>query len=49
MLGRLGMRLAVDPRSAVITIVTLYETMLERAILDELPRLVAALIAPPDA
>ncbi|WP_020673149.1 TetR/AcrR family transcriptional regulator [Amycolatopsis nigrescens] len=37
MLGGLGMRLTVDPRSAVITIVKLYETLLERAILDELP------------
>ena len=37
LLGRLDMRLTVDPRSAVVTIVTIYETMLERAILDELP------------
>ncbi|MGK3204312.1 TetR/AcrR family transcriptional regulator [Amycolatopsis sp. MEPSY49] len=37
LLGRLDMRLAVNPRSAVVTIVALYETMLERAILDELP------------
>lgn len=37
LLGRLDMRLTVDPRSAVVTIVALYETMLERAILDELP------------
>lgn len=37
MLGRLGLRLTVEPESAVITIVRLYETMLERAILDELP------------
>lgn len=37
MLGRLNLRLTVDPRSAVVTIVALYETMLERAILDELP------------
>ncbi|WP_086840325.1 TetR/AcrR family transcriptional regulator [Amycolatopsis kentuckyensis] len=37
LLGRLGLRLTVDPESAVITIVRLYETMLERAILDELP------------
>jgi AcrR family transcriptional regulator len=34
MLARLGMRLTVEPRSAVVTIVALYETMLERAILD---------------
>ncbi|HWD04159.1 MAG TPA: helix-turn-helix domain-containing protein [Kribbella sp.] len=37
LLARLDMRLTVDPRSAVVTIVALYETMLERAILDELP------------
>ncbi|MFE0022616.1 TetR/AcrR family transcriptional regulator [Amycolatopsis sp. NPDC059021] len=37
LLGRLDLRLTVDPRSAVVTIVALYETMLERAILDELP------------
>lgn len=37
MLDRLDLRLTVEPRSAVITIVTLYETMLERALLDELP------------
>ncbi|MGW4063449.1 TetR/AcrR family transcriptional regulator [Amycolatopsis sp. NPDC004747] len=37
LLARLDLRLAVDPRSAVVTIVALYETMLERAILDELP------------
>ncbi len=37
LLGRLGLRLTVEPESAVITIVRLYETMLERAILDELP------------
>ena len=37
LLGRLDMRLTVDPRSAIVTIVALYETMLERAILDELP------------
>ena len=37
MLGRLDMRLTVEPHSAVITIVRLYETMLERAIFDELP------------
>jgi AcrR family transcriptional regulator len=37
LLGRLDMRLTVEPRSAVVTIVALYETMLERAILDELP------------
>ncbi|MDX3187350.1 helix-turn-helix domain containing protein [Streptomyces sp. MN03-5084-2B] len=37
LLGRLGLRLTVEPHSAVITIVRLYETMLERAILDELP------------
>lgn len=36
MLDRLGMRLTVEPRSAVVTIVALYETMLERAILDGL-------------
>jgi AcrR family transcriptional regulator len=34
MLDRLGMRLTVEPRSAVITIVSLYETMLERTLLD---------------
>jgi hypothetical protein len=37
LLCRLGMRLTVDPRSAVVTIVALYETMLERAILDGIP------------
>ena len=37
LLGRLDMRLTIDPRNAVVTIVALYETMLERAILDELP------------
>lgn len=37
LLGRLGLRLTVEPESAVITIVRLYETMLERAILGELP------------
>ncbi|MYW97655.1 helix-turn-helix transcriptional regulator [Amycolatopsis rubida] len=37
LLDRLDMRLTVDPRSAVVTVVALYETMLERAILDELP------------
>ncbi|EOD60584.1 TetR/AcrR family transcriptional regulator [Amycolatopsis vancoresmycina] len=37
LLARLNLRLTVDPRSAVVTIVALYETMLERAILDELP------------
>ncbi|MEQ0558482.1 helix-turn-helix domain-containing protein [Amycolatopsis sp. NEAU-NG30] len=37
LLSRLGLRLTVEPESAVITIVRLYETMLERAILDELP------------
>jgi AcrR family transcriptional regulator len=37
LLGRLGLRLTVEPDSAVITIVRLYETMLEQAILDELP------------
>jgi hypothetical protein len=37
MLDRLGMRLTVEPRSAVVTIVALYETMLERALLDGLP------------
>jgi AcrR family transcriptional regulator len=36
MLDRLGMRLTVEPRSAAVTIVALYETMLERAILDGL-------------
>lgn len=58
MLKRLGMRLTVEPRSAVVTIVALYETMLERALLDGLPmadsryvtdvlpRLLAALITP---
>ncbi|GAB3163301.1 TetR/AcrR family transcriptional regulator [Amycolatopsis stemonae] len=37
LLARLGMRLTVEPHSAVITIVRLYETMLEQAILDEVP------------
>ncbi|WP_037367064.1 TetR/AcrR family transcriptional regulator [Amycolatopsis orientalis] len=37
LLDRLDMRLTVDQRSAVVTIVALYETMLERAILDGLP------------
>ena len=37
LLGRLGLRLTVDPRGAVVTIVALYETMLERAILDDHP------------
>ncbi|MGW5744494.1 TetR/AcrR family transcriptional regulator [Amycolatopsis sp. NPDC003861] len=37
LLGRLGLRLTVEPRNAVVTMVRLYETMLERAILDELP------------
>ncbi|MGW5723140.1 TetR/AcrR family transcriptional regulator [Amycolatopsis sp. NPDC003865] len=37
LLGRLELRLTVDPRSAVVTIVALYETMLQRAILDALP------------
>lgn len=31
------MRLTVEPHSAVITIVRLYEIMLEQAILDEVP------------
>lgn len=60
MLDRLGLRLLVEPRSAVVTIVSLYETMLERTILDGLstvdnrymldvlPRLLAALVAPSD-
>ncbi|UJW35751.1 TetR/AcrR family transcriptional regulator [Saccharothrix sp. AJ9571] len=58
MLDRLGARLTVDPRSAVVTITALYEAMLERTLIDEspesgsryltevLPRLVGALIAP---
>jgi AcrR family transcriptional regulator len=37
LLARLDLRLAVEPHSAIVTIVALYETMLERAILDELP------------
>jgi len=37
LLSRLNLRLTVEPHSAVITLVRLYETMLERAILDELP------------
>jgi AcrR family transcriptional regulator len=37
MLDRLGLQLTVDPRNAVVTIIALYETMLERALLDELP------------
>ncbi|MGW4214876.1 TetR/AcrR family transcriptional regulator [Lentzea sp. NPDC004789] len=37
MLERLNLRLTVDPRNAVVTIIALYETMLERALLDELP------------
>ncbi|MEV6824874.1 TetR/AcrR family transcriptional regulator [Amycolatopsis sp. NPDC051102] len=37
LLGRLDLHLTVDPHSAVVTIVALYETMLERAILDALP------------
>ncbi|WP_372669225.1 TetR family transcriptional regulator [Amycolatopsis kentuckyensis] len=37
LLGRLDLRLSVDPRSAVVTIVALYETMLQRAIFDALP------------
>ncbi|MEJ2855506.1 MULTISPECIES: TetR/AcrR family transcriptional regulator [unclassified Saccharothrix] len=37
MLDRLDMRLAVEPRHAVLTIITLYETMLERALLDQTP------------
>ncbi|GAB3899438.1 hypothetical protein GCM10029964_085370 [Kibdelosporangium lantanae] len=37
LLGRLGLRLTVEPHNAVVTMVRLYETMLERAILDELP------------
>jgi AcrR family transcriptional regulator len=37
LLDRLRLRLAVEPLSAVITIIAMYETMLERAILDELP------------
>ncbi|MEU0533272.1 TetR/AcrR family transcriptional regulator [Amycolatopsis tolypomycina] len=36
LLDRLRMRLTVEPRDAVITLIALYETMLERAILDEL-------------
>ncbi|GGU43736.1 TetR/AcrR family transcriptional regulator [Lentzea flava] len=37
MLDRLGLRLTVDPHAAVITIITLYETMLQRALLNETP------------
>ncbi|NUT95974.1 MAG: helix-turn-helix transcriptional regulator [Saccharothrix sp.] len=37
MLDRLGMQPAVEPRSAVVTIIALYETMLERALLDQTP------------
>ncbi|HET9518514.1 MAG TPA: hypothetical protein VFO77_12390, partial [Actinoplanes sp.] len=37
MLDRLGLRLTVDPHAAVITIITLYETMLQRALLNESP------------
>ncbi|NUT95373.1 MAG: helix-turn-helix transcriptional regulator [Saccharothrix sp.] len=58
MLDRLGLRLAVEPRSAVVTIIALYEVMLERSLLDQapddryltdvLPRLFAALIIPKD-
>jgi AcrR family transcriptional regulator len=36
LLDRLRMRLTVEPRDAVVTLIALYETMLERAILDEL-------------
>ena len=36
-LDRLRMRLTVDPLSAVLTVTGLYETMLERAILDGVP------------
>lgn len=37
MLDRLGLRLTVDPHAAVITIITLYETVLQRALLHESP------------
>lgn len=37
MLEHTGLRLAVEPHSAVLTVVKLYETMLDNAILDELP------------
>ncbi len=37
LLGRLGLRLTVEPHTAIVTVVRLYETMLERAILDEVP------------
>ena len=37
LLGRLGLQLTVEADSAVVTIVRLYETMLEQAILDEIP------------
>ena len=57
-LDRLGRRLTVDPHSAVITIIALYEATLKRAILtglddghyvtEVLPRLLAALIVPAD-
>ncbi|MBB4688402.1 TetR/AcrR family transcriptional regulator [Amycolatopsis jiangsuensis] len=37
MLDRLDLRLGLDPRNAIVTIVALYETTLERAILDDRP------------
>ncbi|MFD2470316.1 TetR/AcrR family transcriptional regulator [Amycolatopsis silviterrae] len=37
MLGRLDLRLAVDARSAVVTVVALYTAMLERSLLDDVP------------
>ncbi|MFI9812532.1 TetR/AcrR family transcriptional regulator [Saccharothrix variisporea] len=58
MLDRLGMRPAVEPRNAVVTIIALYETVLERSLLDQepddsyltdvLPRLFAALTTAKD-
>jgi AcrR family transcriptional regulator len=37
MADRLGLRLTVDPHAAVITVIALYETMLQRALLNESP------------
>ncbi|MCP2242664.1 TetR/AcrR family transcriptional regulator [Lentzea aerocolonigenes] len=37
MVDRLGLRLTVDPHAAVITVIALYETVLERALLNESP------------
>ena len=37
-LNRIGLRLTMEPRTAVVMIIALYEAMLQRVIFEELPR-----------